>query len=153
MTWCYNHNIKSDHIRTTRPSKKLVENYLGPFKIIAQAGTHSFTLHLPSIMCAIHPVFHVSMLEPSTLNPFPAREAILEPPVILDGEPEYEISEILDSKIDKHRKCKLQYLVHWTGYEGTEEETSWLPASEVGLALEVVSDFHQTYPEKPRPDL
>ena len=64
------------------------------------------------------------MLEPSTLNLFPTREAILEPPVILDGEPEYEISEILDSKIDKHHKCRLQYLVRWAGYEGTDEETS-----------------------------
>ena len=58
--------------------------------------------------------------------------------------------EILDLKIDKHRKCKLQYLVCWMGYEGTEEETSWLPASELGHASEVVSNFHQVYPEKPR---
>ena len=153
MTWCYNHNIKSDHIRTTRPSKKLAEKYLGPFEIIAQAGTHSFTLRLPSSMRAIHPVFHVSMLEPSTPNPFPAREAILEPPVILDGEPEYEILEILDSKIDKRCKCKLQYLICWMGYEATDEETSWLPASELEHASEVVSDFHQAYPEKPGPDI
>jgi hypothetical protein len=36
--------VKSDNIQTTRPSKKLAEKFLGPFKIIAQAGTHSFTL-------------------------------------------------------------------------------------------------------------
>ena len=64
------------------------------------------------------------MLEPSTPNPFSGREPIPEPPVILDGELEYENSEILDSKIDKHRKCKLQYLVHWMDYEGTDEESS-----------------------------
>ena len=91
------------------------------------------------------------MLEPSTLNLFPTQEPIPEPPVILDGEPEYEILEILDSKIDKRRKCKLQYLVRWMGYEGTEEETPWLPASELGHASEVVSDFHQVYPENPGP--
>ena len=38
--------VKSDHICTTRPSKKLAEKYLGPFEIIAQAGTHSFMLLL-----------------------------------------------------------------------------------------------------------
>ena len=76
-----------------------------------------------------------------------------EPPVILDGEPEYEILEILDSKIDKRRRCRLQYLVCWAGYEGTDEETSWLLASELGHASEVVLDFHQAYPEKPGPDL
>ena len=144
--------IKSDHIRTTRPSKKLAEKYLGPFEIITQAGTHSFTLHLPDSMRSIHPVFHVSMLEPSTPNTFSTREPTPEPLVILDREPEYEISEILDSRIDKRRKCKLLYLIRWTGYEGTEEETSWLPASELGHATEVVSNFHQAYPEKPGPD-
>ena len=36
--------IKSNHIHTTRPFKILMEKYLGPFKIITQVGTHSFTL-------------------------------------------------------------------------------------------------------------
>ena len=134
--------VKSDHTQTTRPSKKLAEKYLGPFEIIAQASTHSFTLHLPSSMRSIHPVFYISMLEPSTLNLFPAQEPIPEPLVILDGEPEYESLEILDSKINKHGKCKLQYLIRWMGYEGTEEETSWLPASELGHISEVISDLY-----------
>ena len=68
----------------------------------------------------------------------------------IDGEEEYEISEILDSKIDKRRKCKLQYLVHWLGYEGTDEETSWVPADEVH-ASEAISDFHSANPSKPGP--
>ena len=143
--------IKSDHIRTTRPLKKLSEKFLGPFTIIAQAGTHSFTLHLPESMCSIHPVFHVSMIEPATPNPFPSRNSVPDPPVVIDGKLEYEISSILDSKTDKQRKCKLQYLVQWTGYKGTDEETSWLPASELPHASELVSDFHQAYPDKPRP--
>jgi hypothetical protein len=74
-------------------------------------------------MHAVHPVFHVSMLEPSTPNSVP--NCIQPPPpVIIDEEPEYEISEILDSKLDKRRACKLLYLVRWSGYEGTNEETS-----------------------------
>ena len=143
--------VKSEHIRTTRPSKKLSEKFLGPFTIIAQAGTHLFTLHLPESMRLIHPVFHVSMIEPSAPNPFPGRNSVPDPPVIIDGEPEYKISSILDSKIDKQCKCKLQYLVQWTVYEGTDEETSWLPASELPHASELVSNFHQAYPDKPGP--
>ena len=54
--------VSAEHIRTTRPSKKLSEKYLGPFDIIARPGTHSFTLQLPEHLCAIHPVFHVSQL-------------------------------------------------------------------------------------------
>ena len=71
----------------------------------------------------------------------------------IDGELEYKIAEILDFEVNRHCKCKLQYIVHWVGYEGTNEETSWLLASELGHALEVISDFHQAYPEKPRPRL
>src|ERR1700731_3859091 len=60
-------------------------------------------------------------------------------------------SKLLDSKIDKRRICKLLYLVRWTGYEGTDEETSRLPAMELEHASEAVSDFHHTYPNKPGP--
>jgi hypothetical protein len=55
--------------------------------------------------------------------------------VEIDGETEYEISKILDSKIDNRRRhCKLLYLVRWEGYEGTNEETSWMLASELDHA-------------------
>jgi hypothetical protein len=102
-------------------------------------------------MHAVHPVFHVSMLEPSTLNSIPNH---IQPPpslVIIDEEPEYEISEILDSKLDKRRACKLLYLVQWSGYEGTNEETSWIPANELRHASKIVSEFHLHYPNKPGP--
>ena len=33
----------------------------------------------------------------------------------------------------------------------TDEETSWLLASELRHASEVVSDFHQAFPSKPGP--
>jgi len=42
--------IKAQFFRTTRPSKKLSDKYAGPFEIIAQPGTHSFTLRLPDTM-------------------------------------------------------------------------------------------------------
>src|SRR5882672_12492998 len=100
----------------TRPSKKLSNKVLGPYKILAQPGTHSITLRLPDSLHAVHPVFHISMLEPATPNPIPNR--IQPPPLLItvDDEPEFEISEILDTKIDNRCcTCKLIYLVHWTG--------------------------------------
>ena len=63
--------VKAQFFRTTRPSKKLTEKYLGPFEVIAQVGTSSFTLRLPDSMWAVHPVFHVSMLEPAHGNVIP----------------------------------------------------------------------------------
>ena len=143
--------VKSDNIHTTQPSKKLAEKFLGPFEILAQVGSISFTLRLPDSMHGIHPIFHISMLEPSAPNKFPNQTETPPLPVIIAGETEFEISEILDSKIDKHRKCRLQYLVKWSGYEGTDEETSWIPTSELEHATESMADFHLTNPDKPGP--
>jgi len=145
--------VKAQFFRTTRPTKKLAEKYLGPFEIIAQPGTHSFTLRLPEAMRAIHPVFHVSMLEPHRPNIIPNRIEEPPAPIEIEGDLEYEIAEVLDSKIDRRRRCKLLYLVKWLGYEGTDDETSWLPADELGHASDLVSDFHKAYPDKPGPFL
>ena len=102
-------------------------------------------------MHGIHPIIHVSMLEPSAPNKFPNHTKTLPPPIIIDGEMELEILEILDSKIDKCCKCKLQYLVKWSGYKGTNEEPSWIPTSELKHTTESVVDFHLANPDKPGP--
>ena len=92
------------------------------------------------------------MLEPAVPNTIPGRVQSPPPPIMVDDEPEFEISEILDTKIDNRRRaCKLLYLVRWTGYEGTDEETLWILASKLGHASELVADFHAAYPAKPGP--
>jgi len=91
------------------------------------------------------------MLEPTTSNTFSERIQLAPAPVIIDGEPKYEISRIVDSKIDHQRACKLLYKVIWLGYEDTGDESKWIPASELTHAVNLVSDFHITYPAKPGP--
>ena len=56
---------------------------------------------------------------------------LVSTPVIIDEEPKYEISWIVDSKIDCQRACKLLYKVIWLGYEDTGDESKWIPASEL----------------------
>jgi len=143
--------VKAKFFRTTRPSKKLSEKFLGPFEIIAKAGSRAYTLRLPDTIRGVHPVFHVSMLEPAVPNEIPNRVQSPPPPVDVQGELEYEISEVLDSKVDRRRSCKLLYLVRWLGYENTDEEFSWLPATELEHAKDLISDFHSAYPDKPGP--
>ena len=109
-------------------------------------------LRLPEAMRAVHPVYHVSMLEPHRPSSIPGRVEDPPPPVEIDGELEYEVEAILDSKIDRRRrKCPLLYLVKWAGYEGTDEETSWLPADELEHSPDAVNDFHRANPNKPGP--
>jgi len=93
--------VKAKYFRSTQPSKNLSEKNLGPYPIIAQVGTLSFTILLPNSMRAVHPVFHVSQLEPVTPNTIPNQSQPPPPPIEVDGEPEFEITEILDSKFDR----------------------------------------------------
>jgi len=99
-------------------------------------------------MRAVHPVFHVSMLEPATPNTFLQRSEPLPAPVIINREPEYKISKIVDSKIDCWRACKLLYKVIWLGYEDTDNDSKWLPTMELKHAKELVNNFHLKYSSK-----
>ncbi|MBW0556803.1 hypothetical protein O181_096518 [Austropuccinia psidii MF-1] len=56
--------IASKNIKTTRPTKKLSERWLGPFEVIKKFGSHAYHLKLPQQWKSVHPVFHVSLLEP-----------------------------------------------------------------------------------------
>ena len=143
--------IKAQFFQTTQPLKKLSKKYLGPYKIIAQPNTLLFTLCLPESMRSVHLVFHVSILEPTTSNTFSKRIQLAPAPVIIDRKPEYEISWIVDSKIDHWWTCKLLYKVIWLGYKDTGDESEWIPTSELSHAADLVSDFHITYPVKPGP--
>ena len=133
-----------------------MEKYLGPFEVIAQVGTHLFTLCLPDSMQAVHPIFHVSMLEPTHGKTIPEHSQLSPPPVEINGELEYEISEILDSKVNKCQKfCNIVYLVRWTGYKGTDKETSWILANELGVRgqpvfhSKAILEFCQLQPQTP----
>ncbi|KAJ3472496.1 hypothetical protein NLI96_g13329 [Meripilus lineatus] len=76
------------------------------------------------------------MLEPSTPNTIPDRTQPPPPPVEIDGEEEFEISDILDSKIDAGGSANCNIC--------------WIPADEVH-ASEAVTDFHSRNPDKPGP--
>jgi hypothetical protein len=52
-------------------------------------------------MQAIHPVYHVSMLESAPPNTILSYAQEPPPPVKIEGELKYEIEAILDSKINK----------------------------------------------------
>ena len=56
-----------------------------------------------------------------------------------DGTTEYVVKDVLDSR---KRRGKLQYLVEWDGYEGTDEAVSWEPKENViGSADELIESF------------
>jgi len=65
----------------------------------------------------------MSMLKPTTSNTFSERIQLAPALVIIDREPKYEVSQIVDSKIDCQQACKLLYKVIWLEYEDTGDES------------------------------
>ena len=96
--------LHTEFIRTTRPSCKLADKYLGPFKIIGIAGPASFILQFPVGMRRIHPVWHISQLEPAHDNPFEGHTQPPLPPLEVEGEAEHEVGGILDSRLIGDRR-------------------------------------------------
>ena len=132
------------HIATTRPSSKLDVRRLGPYPVIGPVGNAAFRLRLPPSM-KIHPVFHVSLLEPYVANTFPGR--VVPPPLAIqvDGFEEFEVNKILDSKILRR---KLYYKIDWVGYD--QNDQSWEPAGNIHAEL-AIATFHLKFPAKPGP--
>ena len=74
----------------------------------------------------IHDVFHVSLLENYSESSIPGRLVPPPPPILIDDNLEYEVEEILDSRV---RRKKKEYLVSWKGY--TSSENTWEPESNI----------------------
>ena len=140
MVWFLPRNAK-----TMRPSKKLDYKKMGPFKIIRKVGTSSYKLDLPASM-TIHNTFHISLLEPYEYNKFPSQIQTPPPPMEIDGEPKYELEEIIDPRL--HRD-KLQYRAKWTGYS-PEHDKNWYPTENFENASIAIEYFHSRYPRKLR---
>jgi hypothetical protein len=65
-------------------------------------------------MSHIHPVFHVVKLKPAPEDPITGHcTNPLPDPMLVDGEEEYEVEEIMNSHFFSR---KLQFLVAWKGY-------------------------------------
>jgi hypothetical protein len=138
--WLLRRNIK-----TNRPCDKLDYRRLGPFCIQEQINPVAYRLELPASM-KVHPVFHVSLLEAYKESTISGRLQPSPPSVEVEGHDEYEVEEVLDSR---RRRGKLQYLIQWRGYDINER--TWEPAANLANAPLKVQEFHQRYPEKPKP--
>uniref|UniRef100_A0A803TJ20 Gypsy retrotransposon integrase-like protein 1 n=1 Tax=Anolis carolinensis TaxID=28377 RepID=A0A803TJ20_ANOCA len=126
-----------------RPCRKLDARFIGPYTVVAQLNPVTFKLQLPRSM-RIHPVLHRSLLLPAD-GVLPDANRPPPAPTMVDGEEEFEVQDILDSRIHRRR---LQYMIDWVGYG--PEERSWEDASTVH-APDLVQRFHRTYPAKPWP--
>ena len=96
-------------------------------------------------MRQLHLVFNIVKLSAAPEDPIPGRKLqALPPPIVVNGEPEWEVEEILDSCWHQRR---FQFLIKWKGF--SREHNSWEAASNV-KALDLVVEYYCKHPATPR---
>jgi transposase InsO family protein len=139
--------LEGTNVKTTHPKAKLAPRRHGPFKILTTNATNSRLL-LPKAW-RIHPVFHNSLLTPYKETPEHGANYTRPPPDIVEGEDEhYEVETILNMRPTPNRRG-TQYLVKWKGYP--DSENSWIPASGMQHAKDLVTQFHRRHPHVQTP--
>ncbi|KAH7280547.1 hypothetical protein KP509_36G002100 [Ceratopteris richardii] len=88
------------------PCAKLDHQRFGPFTILAKINPVTFKLQLPSTM-RIHPIFHVSMLEPYQISPLRGERPSPSPPIKIDDHEEFEVEHRAPIKVREFHKKNL----------------------------------------------
>lgn len=131
------------NIKTKRPSDKLDHRKLGPFTIEKVVGPLNYRLKLPKTM-NIHPVFHISLLEPAPPGAPKAPRTEIQP---VNPNAEYEVEEVLDCQLFRNQ---VKYLIKWKGYP--HSENTWEPKKHLHCD-QLLATFHRQHPGLPRKDL
>jgi len=137
--------INGSDIQMTRPSRKLGHRNLGPYPVERCIGHEAYRIKLPPSLQHLHLVFLIVKLLPVADDPIPRRQAKLPPPpVLVEGNEEFEVEKILHSHI--HWRG-LKYLIKLEGYNS--RHNSWAAHYNVHV-LDVIADFYHLNPGAPR---
>jgi len=145
--------LNARNICTKRPPKKLSPKLYGPFKVLEKEGSRAYKLE-KSPQWKIHPVFHVSLLEPYRASNRRNREQPRQDPEDIEGYREWEVEGIVKSEIISYtrkvpgsnkRMKEHRYFVKWKGCE--EDENTWEPPKGMKNAQEEVERSDRESPE------
>jgi hypothetical protein len=98
------------------------------------------------------PYFYISSLKAYNENDpdrFASRRMDKPAPILIDNAEEWEAEQILDYR---HQNNKDEFLVHWQGYERTDD--SWEPIENLDHALELIQEYwDENHPNEPTPKI
>jgi hypothetical protein len=134
--------LEGKNLRINQPTAKLAPRRHGPFKIIQVMSAVNYRLELPT-QWSIHPVFHIDLLTPYRETIMHGPNFTRPTPELIDGEEEYTVEKILDSRHFGRRRC-LQYLVKWEGYP--DADNMWVDKDDV-FADDKVREFKTSNPD------
>ena len=135
--------LQAKQIKIHQQSAKLGPKQLGPFDVTEVLSDVDYRLALPPTL-RLHDVFHVDCLSPYRGNNINGLTPPPPDPITIDGEEEYEVDHIRDSKMFGRT---LKYLVCWKGY--SEEEDTWEPLNNLRNSPQAVDEFHTRNPGAP----
>jgi len=101
-----------------------------------------FQLRMSPHYRALHLVFHASKLTQYSKSTICGQKATPPPLTLIQGQKEWEVEKILDSR-QKHRKNK--YLVKWKGY--TQGDDTWEPEDNLQNEGEKLQEYLQSIPK------
>ena len=129
--------LSTKNLTLARPHRKLAERFIGPFQITDLIGNQAYKLELPP-QIRVHPVFHVSLLEPYQAREGEDPSEHDAPEVMPDGTVEYELEAIMD---DRLRYRTQQYRCRWKSW-GPEHDT-WQTADDLEHSPEILQEYLQ----------
>ena len=86
------------HIRTTRPTRKIDWKRLWPVTVVRRISTYGYEVEWPASIW-IHRVQPVFLLHALVNDPLEGQRVNPPPPIEVDGEEEYQVSSVEDSRI------------------------------------------------------
>jgi hypothetical protein len=134
--------LEGKNLRVNQPTAKLAPRRHGPFKITQVMSAVNYRLELPT-QWSIHPVFHIDLLTPYKETIMHGPNFTRPAPELIDGEEEYSVEKILDSRHFSRRR-RLQYLVKWEGYP--DAENMWVDKDDI-FADDKVREFKASNPD------
>jgi hypothetical protein len=143
--------LNAENLPTLRATKKLDSKYYGPFEILAKTGASAYRLRVPASW-KVYNVFNEVLLKPyhAPVTPLQMkRETMQRKKREKDEETgDYEVEILLDSRVNRRGRGRLEYLVKWKNYPN--EDATWEPTTNLENAKEAIADFHVAHPSAPR---